>query len=121
MLRCSCCRVQFDYAHRAVDLRDVLKVHTGLLWRVSLVHRGNLILDCRDFNESGVEQCFPDSTSNPQPCTPASSTQTYPPLKQVRCLVQTPLAEKPSELKAAVCPALVCPARVLPLLLPKWS
>ena len=63
-----------------------LSSHSLRIGWVSFMCRGNLILDCRDFNESGVEQCFPDSTSNPQPCTPASSTQTYPPLKQARCL-----------------------------------
>lgn len=44
--------------------------------------RGNLILDCRDFNSSGTEQCFTAGTSEPQPCRPAASGAQYPPLTQ---------------------------------------
>lgn len=40
--------------------------------------RGNLILDCRDFNSSGVEQCFTKGSSEPKPCKPAASGTVYP-------------------------------------------
>lgn len=44
--------------------------------------RGNLILDCRDFNNSGVEQCFTAGTSEPQPCKPPASNTKYPALTE---------------------------------------
>ncbi len=47
-----------------------------------LLHRGSLELDCRDFNNSGVEQCFVNGMAEPQPCKPASATQQYPALTQ---------------------------------------
>ena len=49
---------------------------------VVLLHRGSLELDCRDFNNSGVEQCFVGGMAEPQPCKPASATQQYPALTQ---------------------------------------
>ena len=37
------------------------------------MHRGSLELDCRDFNNSGVDQCFVvRHASEPQPCKPAT-------------------------------------------------
>ena len=44
--------------------------------------RGSLELDCRDFNNSGVDQCFVVGASEPQPCKPATADQRYPPLTQ---------------------------------------
>ena len=44
--------------------------------------RGSLELDCRDFNNSGVDQCFVVGASEPQPCKPATAEQRYPPLTQ---------------------------------------
>jgi hypothetical protein len=48
--------------------------------RVLAVSRGNLVLDCRDFNHSGMEQCFTAGSSQPQPCVPPPSGQPYPKL-----------------------------------------
>ncbi len=47
-----------------------------------LFFRGSLELDCRDFNNSGVEQCFVSDSSEPQPCKPAAASQQYPALTQ---------------------------------------
>lgn len=44
--------------------------------------RGTLVLDCRDFNNSGVEQCFAYGSTEPQPCKPPASDQAYPKLTQ---------------------------------------
>lgn len=44
--------------------------------------RGSLELDCRDFNNSGVEQCFVNGAAEPQPCKPAAASQAYPALTQ---------------------------------------
>lgn len=44
--------------------------------------RGTLVLDCRDFNNSGVEQCFTYGSSQPEPCKPPASGQAYPKLTQ---------------------------------------
>ena len=51
--------------------------------RIPIVYRGSLELDCRDFNNSGVEQCFVSGSSEPQACKPASAAQQYPALTQV--------------------------------------
>ena len=48
----------------------------------NLFFRGSLELDCRDFNNSGVEQCFVSDSSEPQPCKPAAASQQYPALTQ---------------------------------------
>ncbi len=51
--------------------------------RIPIVYRGSLELDCRDFNNSGVDQCFVTGSSEPQACKPASATQQYPALTVV--------------------------------------
>ncbi|CAL8460636.1 g166 [Coccomyxa elongata] len=54
----------------------------GATCRLPLIYKGNLILDCRDFNNSGTEQCFTMGTSEPQPCKPPASGAYYPPLTE---------------------------------------
>lgn len=67
-----------DCSHGCRSLSRVCTKPEGVV----LLHRGSLELDCRDFNNSGVEQCFVGGMAEPQPCKPASATQQYPALTQ---------------------------------------